>query len=103
MAAWPWSDFEEITHVQGQRGRPSKMIGWVKSHLEANPMPTRDAQRAQIYHVCTRTQRPPQRLKRTVFECLLQRYGSAVDCFRGRGPGCYRPGYGISFLGGDHH
>ena len=40
---------------------------------------------------------------RTVFECLLQRYGSAVDCCWGRGSGCSRPGYGISPLGGGHH
>ena len=26
-------------------------------------------------------------------------YGSAVDCCRGRGSGCSRPGYGISPLG----
>ena len=40
---------------------------------------------------------------RTVFECLPQKYGSAVDCCRGRGSGCSRPGYGISPLGGGHH
>ena len=31
---------------------------------------------------------------RTVFECILWRYGSAVDCHRGRGSSCSRPGYG---------
>ena len=30
----------------------------------------------------------------------VQRYGSAVDCCRGRGSACSRPGYGISLLGG---
>jgi len=38
-----------------------------------------------------------------VFACLLQRYGSAVSCCRGRGPGCSKPGYGISLLGGGCH
>ena len=37
---------------------PSKTIGGVKSHLESNPIPTRDAQRAHTYLVHTRTQRP---------------------------------------------
>ena len=32
------------------------MVGGVKSYLESNPIPTRDAQRAQTYLVCTRTQ-----------------------------------------------
>ena len=39
-------------------------------------------------------------------ERLLQRCGPAVACRRGRGPGCSRPGYGISLLGGSpvtHH
>ena len=47
VAAWRWSDFEEIPHVQGQRRRPRKMVGGVKSHLESNPIPARDAQRSQ--------------------------------------------------------
>ena len=38
-----------------------------------------------------------------ITECLLQRYGSAVDCHRGRGSGCSRHGYSISSLGGGHH
>ena len=46
----------------------------------------------------------PQRLRlRIVFECLLWRYGSAVDCCGGRSSVCSRPGYGISCLGGGHH
>ena len=35
---------------------PSKMVGGVKSCLESNPIPARDAQRAQTYLVRTRTQ-----------------------------------------------
>ena len=38
-----------------------------------------------------------------MFEHLLWRYGSAVDCRRGRGSGCSRLGYGIIPLGGGHH
>ena len=98
-----WSDFEEISHVQGQRRSPSRMVGEVKSCLESNPIHTRDAQRAQTYLVCTRTQRPHKDWNRTVFGCLLRRYGSAVDCYGGRGSGCSRHGYGTSPLGGGRH
>ena len=34
-----------------QRRSPSKMVGGAKSRLESNPLPTRDAQRAQTNHV----------------------------------------------------
>ena len=40
--------------------------------------------------------------KASMFECLLRRYGSAVVCYRSRGSGCSRPGYGISPFGGGH-
>ena len=76
------------------------MVGVVKSHLESNPLPARDAQRSQTYLVHTRTQRPHRDWDRTVFECLLWRYGSAVDCCRVRDSRCSRPVYGISHLGG---
>ena len=36
------------------------MVGGVKSCLEPNPLPARDAQRAQTNLVCTRTQRPTE-------------------------------------------
>ena len=49
------------------------------------------------------TQRPHRDWDRTVIECLLWRYRSAVDCCGGRGSGCMRPGYGISHLGGCCH
>ena len=68
------------------------MVGEVKSYLESNPIPARDVQRAQTYLVRTRTQRPHREWVRTAFGCLLRRYGSAGDCFRGRGSGCSRPG-----------
>ena len=43
---------------KGQRRSPSKMVGGVESHLESNPIPTRDAQKAQTNLACTGTQRP---------------------------------------------
>ena len=85
-----------------QRRSPSKTVGGEKSHLESNPISARNAQRAQTNFVRTRTQRPHTDWDRTLFECLLWRYRSAVDCHRGRGPGCSRPGYGIRPLGGGH-
>ena len=81
-----------MPHVQGQRGSPSKMVGGVNSHLESNPIPTRDAKRAQTNYVHSRTQGPYRDWDRTVFEHLLWRYGSAVDYHRDRGSGCRRPG-----------
>ena len=47
---------KKISHIQGQRRSPSKTVGGVKSHLESNPLPTRDAQRVQTKLVHTRTQ-----------------------------------------------
>ena len=72
---------KKIPHVQGQRRSPSKIVGRAIIHLESNPIPTRDAQRAQT-KPCVH-QETPQRLNQTwlwVFECLLQRYRSAVAC-----------------------
>ena len=99
-AVWHWSDFEETTHIQGQRRSPRKTVGGVKSCLESNPILARDTQRSQIYLVHTRTQRRHRDWDRTVFEYLLWGYRSAVDCHRGQGSGCSRVGYGISHLGG---
>ena len=48
---------KEIPHIQGQRSSPSNTVRGVKSCLESNPIPARDAQRAQTNLVCTRTQR----------------------------------------------
>ena len=31
--SWCWSNFEEISHIQGQRRSPSKMVGGAKSCL----------------------------------------------------------------------
>ena len=90
---------KKILHIQGQRRSPNKMVQGVKSHLESNPIPTRDTWRTQTKPYAQ--QEIPQRLSQTwlwVFECLLQRYGSAVACCRGRGSGCSRPGCGITLL-----
>ena len=57
VAAWRWSDCEKIPHVKGQRRSPSKMVRGANLHLESNPIPPRDPQRAQTNIVCTRTQR----------------------------------------------
>ena len=56
---------KKIPYVQGQRRSPSKMVGGVKLHLESNPIPTRDAQRAQT-KPCAH-QETPQRLSQTCF------------------------------------
>ena len=66
LAAWCWSDFKEIPHIQGQRGSPSKKVGEAKSRFESNPSPTREAQRAQTKFLRTRTQRPHRDWARTV-------------------------------------
>ena len=47
---------KKISHIQGQRISPSKMLGGVKSLLESNPLPTRDAQRVETKRVCTGNQ-----------------------------------------------
>ena len=38
--------------------KPRQMVGGAKLCLESNPIPAREAQRAQTYLVCTRTQKP---------------------------------------------
>ena len=37
---------KKISHIQGQRRSLSKMVGEEKLHLESNPIPTRDTQKA---------------------------------------------------------
>ena len=60
--------------------KSSKMVRGVNSHLDSNPIPANDAQGAQTNLVHTRTQGPHRDWDRTVFEHLLWRYRSAVDC-----------------------
>ena len=45
----------------------------------------------------------PQRLRQNCFWVSPEEGQSPVDCCRGRGSGCSRPGYGISPLGGGRH
>ena len=44
-----WSDFEEISHVQGQRRSSTKIVEGERLCLESNPIPARNFQRTQIY------------------------------------------------------
>ena len=102
VAAWCCSNFEEIPHTQGQRRSLSKLVEGVKSHLESNPiLPETFGGLKQT--LCASAPRDPTVTPRTVFECLLWRYASAVDCHRAGALGCSRPGYGISPLGRGHH
>ena len=93
---------KEIPHIQGQRRSPSKMVGGVKSHLESNPLPARDAQRVQTNLVHTRTQ-GPQRLRQNCVWVSPEEVQVISGLLQGRGSGYSRPGYGISPLGGGHH
>ena len=103
VAAWCSSSCEKIPQIQGQRRCPSKRVGGANSHLESNPIPARDAQRAQTNLLHTRTQGPYRDWDKTMFECLLWGNGLVVVCHRDRGSGCSRLGYGISPLGGGRH
>ena len=90
-----WLQPNKIPYFQGQRRSHSKMVGGVKSHLESNSIPIRDAWRAQTKPCAHQNQETPQKLSQAcvwVFEYLLQRYGSAVACHRGSGSQCSRPG-----------
>ena len=80
-------------YVKGQRKSPNKMVGEAKSHVETNPLPARDTQRAQTNPCVPQDPGTPQRISQTclwVCECLLWRHGSAVACHRDRGSDCSR-------------
>ena len=47
--------------------------------------------------------RDPTETETELFEHVLWKYGSVVDCHRARGSGCSRLGDGINLLGGHHH
>ena len=54
-------EFQRVIPIRGlKKGSLHEwaMVGGVKSHLESNPIPTRNTQRAQTNLCCTRTQRP---------------------------------------------
>ena len=60
-----WIPPQKIPHVQGQRGSPNKRVEGAKSHLESNPIPARDAQRAQTKPYVPQDPETPQRLSQT--------------------------------------
>ena len=66
---------KKIPHVQGQRGNPSKMVGGVKSHLESNPIPARDAWRTQT-KPCAH--QDPETWTRPVFESPVGGMGQLI-------------------------
>ena len=80
MAVQRRSGPEEIPHVQGQRS-PSKMVGGANSRLESNPIPGRDAQRAQINLVCARTRDPAETGGHVVLRHWHQQ-GKTGYCFK---------------------
>ena len=92
----------KLSHFHGQRRSPKTVQG-VKSCLYSNPILASDARRAQRKS-CVHKENP-QGLSQTcfcVFECLLQRYVSAMAWHRDRGSECSRPGCGISPFRGGH-
>ena len=64
---WLWGD----TPCPRAKEKPRKTVGGAKSCLESNPIPTRDAQRAQTNLGCKRTQRRHRDWDRIVLECIL--------------------------------
>ena len=85
---------KHTTHPRAKE-KINKTLGGAKSCLESNPVPARDVWRAQAKACVHQDSEARQRLSQTcllVFECLLQRHGSAVTCHGDRGSGCSRPG-----------
>ena len=110
--------------LQLAAGQPSTGKCWIPPerdtpHPRAKEKPQQDGSRGEITFriksltcqtlrgfkqtLCTPGPRDPRDWARTVFGCLLRRYGSAVACRRGRGSGCSTSGCGISPLGGGRH
>ena len=82
-----WIPPKNIPHVQGQRRSPCRAVGGAKSCLESNPIPTRDALRAQT-KPCTEQETPQRRSQ----ICLWV----SVPC---RGMGQQWPAAGAGALG----
>ena len=83
---------KKIPYIQGQRRKPSKMVGGVKLSLESNPIPARDSEGSNKT-LCIPGPRDPTDTVPDLCLSLLQRYGSAVACHRGRGSGCSSLGH----------
>ena len=92
-----WIPSKKDTPHLGAKEKPQQDGKRGKITFRITPPTHQRCQRAQTNFVHTRTQRHHRDWAKTVFECLLQ--GSAVDCWRCKGSGCSRPGYGISPLG----
>ena len=56
------SHYKKLPHIQRQRRSPSKMVRGAKSLLESNPIPPRDAHRAQTKLCVHQDPETPQRL-----------------------------------------
>ena len=76
---------KNMPHIQGQSRSPSKMVGRAKLHLELNPIPARDAWRAQT-KTCVHQDPETPLLSQTSLS-RLWRHGSAVASYRDRGSG----------------
>ena len=83
---------KKIPYIQGQRRKPRKMVGGVKLSLESNPIPARDSEGSNKT-LCIPGPRDPTDTVPDLCLSLLQRYGSAVACHRGRGSGCSSLGH----------
>ena len=123
--AWFWVQWSGDTGVAATRcwSRSCAVLEWLwgdSQHPRAKEKPQQDSRRGKImlrikphtYQRCSegsnvphvhQDQETPQKLDRAVFDCLMRRYRSAVDCCSGMGSGCSRPGCGISPLGGGRH
>ena len=103
------SHWKKIPIIQGQGRSPNKTVEGVKLHLESNPIPTRDAWRAQTKPWVHQSPETPQKtewdLPLSVRESLWE-HRSAAACHGDRGRGFGRHGSmacGINPLGGVRH
>ena len=96
-----WVHQKEIPHVQGQRRSPSKTVGGVKSHLESNHIPARDARWTPTKPCTHQDTETPQRLSQTCVWVFSEvRVSSGL--LQGQGLWVQLPGHtawGISPLG----
>ena len=105
------SVFYLIVHLLDSFKNSFKIMGSTIPHLQnQTPFPPQTL-RGPKQTLCPPGPRDPTETETKLFECLLWRYGSAVDCHRGSSVGaahfgmvgCSRLQYGITPLGGGHH